>query len=265
MKILAIGDPHGDLEKIKKIPIRNVDLILLTGDLGKADLARKKFFENVERKQKSLPKKEYTKKEIKEVYDEVYDSSINILKYLSTFAPVYTILGNVGSSDAETRKDEKKYKIKLHYLISGINNLENVSLIKNGLRNINGLRIGFLEYFVDTSWIKEFQEKDKLIINKAKKESDNAKRVLKSFRNLDILLCHQPPYGFLDKVTSRYNPPKSWIGKHAGSKLILDYVRKYRPRYVLCGHIHEGEGKKKIGKIEIYNLGVAGHVLINID
>ena len=36
MKILAIGDPHGNLEKIKRIPVKNIDLILLTGDIGKA-------------------------------------------------------------------------------------------------------------------------------------------------------------------------------------------------------------------------------------
>ena len=39
MKVLVIGDPHGVLPK--KIP-RKVDLILITGDLGKADLARKR-------------------------------------------------------------------------------------------------------------------------------------------------------------------------------------------------------------------------------
>jgi len=35
MKLLIIGDPHGKLPK--KIP-KNVDLILITGDLGKANL-----------------------------------------------------------------------------------------------------------------------------------------------------------------------------------------------------------------------------------
>ncbi len=29
MKILAIGDSHRDLEKIKKIPIKGIDLILI--------------------------------------------------------------------------------------------------------------------------------------------------------------------------------------------------------------------------------------------
>ncbi|MBU4069864.1 MAG: metallophosphoesterase [Nanoarchaeota archaeon] len=52
MKILVIGDPHGKLGKIKKLNLKNIDLKLITGDLGKADLARKRFFENLERRAK---------------------------------------------------------------------------------------------------------------------------------------------------------------------------------------------------------------------
>ena len=48
MKICAIGDPHGELKKIKKVS-KDVDFYLVTGDLGKADLARKKCFENIGR------------------------------------------------------------------------------------------------------------------------------------------------------------------------------------------------------------------------
>ena len=44
MRILAIGDPHGDLDLIKRIPLADVDLILLTGDLGRADILRKLAF-----------------------------------------------------------------------------------------------------------------------------------------------------------------------------------------------------------------------------
>jgi len=52
MKILAIGDPHGDLEKIKKIPIKGVNLILINGDLGKADFARKRFLKMLKERKK---------------------------------------------------------------------------------------------------------------------------------------------------------------------------------------------------------------------
>ncbi len=52
MRIIAIGDPHGDVAKLRKIPLKGIDLILLTGDLGKADLARKFAFMNIERQRK---------------------------------------------------------------------------------------------------------------------------------------------------------------------------------------------------------------------
>ena len=42
-------------------------------------------------------------------------------------------------------------------------------------------------------------------------------------------------------------------------------IKKHQPKYVFCGHIHEAEGKAKIGKTEIYNLGVAGHKIINLS
>ena len=109
MKILAIGDPHGDLKKIKKIPIKDIDLILVTGDIGKADLARKQSFENSKRIKKGSQKKEWSKKEDKKAYMEIYNSTIEILKYLSRIAQIYTILGNVGTStDYQMKLEEKK-------------------------------------------------------------------------------------------------------------------------------------------------------------
>jgi len=189
------------------------------------------------------------------------------LKILSKFAPTYSILGNVGGEmlkDAEVKKDERKFKIKLPYLRKSISKLDNFHVTKNVIRNFDNLRIGFLEYFVDTNWVQEFKPSEyNKRLKKAKKETVKAKRILNNFKSLDILVCHQPPYGYLDKIVNP-SAPKHWDGKHAGSKVILDYIKKYQPKYVFCGHIHEGEGKVRIGKTEIYNLGVAGHKIINL-
>jgi len=265
MRILAIGDPHGDLDSLKKIPLKNVDLILLTGDLGKADFARKISFENQKRKQEGLPKLKETKEQKKAIYKEIHYSTINILKYLSKHAPVYTIQGNVGiPTRARVTKDEQKYGIKFPCAREKINSMTRVHLVKNRLRIINGIRIGFLEYFTDVCWVKEFKPKDyKKSMKKAKKETEKARKVLKNFDKVDILVCHQPPYGILDKVT---NPaaPKFFQGKHAGSKVILNYIKQKQPKYVFCGHIHEAKGNKKIGKTKIFNLGVADYKIINL-
>lgn len=264
MKVLIVGDPHGKLGKIKNLNLKKLDLILITGDLGKADLARKIAFENAKRRRKQLPEIEEDADFSKKVWKGIYNSSMRILKYLHKFAPTYTIMGNIWNTDKSVKKDEKKFGIKLPHLVKDIRKLKNVHLVKNSIRNINGLKIGFLEYFMDVSWFKEFNEKGKKRINQARKETTKAKKVLKWFgkSKIDILVCHQPPYGYLDKVSSKYNPPKDWIGKHAGSKVILDYVKKKHPRYVFCGHIHEAKGKKKIGKTEVYNVGFSGDYLV---
>ena len=264
MKILVVGDSHGS-EKVKKISLKGVDLVLMTGDVGKADMARERYFENIERKKQGLGELEYDGKFCRLVYREIYDSTLDILRYFSKKVPTYSILGNVGMrmvKNKEVEKEERKYDIKLPYLRDGLNKLKDFHLVRNGVRNIEGLRIGFLEYFVGTSWVREFKPSDyKKSLKNAKRETEKVKGILKNFKDLDILVCHQPPYGILDKMTNK-QAPKHWYGKHAGSKVILDYIKKKQPRYVFCGHIHEGKGMKKIGRTEIYNVGCCGDYII---
>lgn len=260
MKILAIGDPHGDIKKLKKIPKKGVDLFLLTGDLGKADLARKIAFENVERKKKGLPAMESTSELDYKIEMEIYSSSIAVLKYLSKFAPVYFIYGNVEPYDGE-RRDKKS---KVPWFPEKARKIKGVRIINNTIANFNGLRIGGLEYFVDTNWIEEFKPSDyKKKMKGAKRQTKKAQGILNRFSKsgIDILIHHQPPYKVLDKVTAKF-APKHWQGKNAGSKTILNYLKKSQPKYSFCGHIHEGEGKAKIGKTEVYNLGVCGYKII---
>jgi Icc-related predicted phosphoesterase len=54
------------------------------------------------------------------------------------------------------------------------------------------------------------------------------------------------------------------VGRHAGSRAILEYVQKQQPGYVFCGHIHESEGYQKVGKSQVYNLGCGGYRIIQI-
>ncbi len=265
MKILVFGCPHGS-EKIKKAPIKGVDLILIAGDIGRADLMRKMAFKNVERKKKGLPEIEYSSQQQKKAFMEAYSSTIKIVRYLSKFAPVFVIYGNVESSDAETKKLSKEIGAKLPLLTKKLKSMSKVRIINNKIINFKGLRIGGLEYFVDTNWVIEFKPDNYIErLEMAKRETDKVRRILTKFKDLDILISHQPPYGVLDKVTAKY-APKHWKGKHAGSKRILEYIKRKQPRYVFCAHIHEGKGKRKIGKTQVYNIGYNGeYILLDID
>lgn len=153
MKVLAIGDPHGSLDQIRRIPLRGIDLILLTGDLGSADLMRKMAFKNIGRKKQGLEEIEYSSAQEKRSFMEAYTSSMRVVRYLVKFAPVYTIYGNVESSNSETKKLSKKIKLKLPFLTDNLNAIRSVRVINNKFTNFNGIRIGGLEYFVDTNWV----------------------------------------------------------------------------------------------------------------
>ncbi len=264
MRILVIGDPHGDLEKIKSIPIDKVDIILLTGDLGSANLMRKMAFENIERKKQGLKEIKYSSAQNKKGFMEAYNSTLKLINYLSKFAPVWTIFGNVESSDKKTRRLSKEWNIKLPFMADALSKKKNVKIINNTVNDFNNLKIGGLEFFKDINWVKEFKPSDyKKEMEIAIKQTIQAKKYLTKFREIDFLICHQPPYGYLDKVTAKF-APLHWQGKNAGSKTILNFIKKNQPKYVFCGHIHEGVGEANIGKTKVYNLGVAGYKIIEL-
>jgi len=67
-----------------------------------------------------------------------------------------------------------------------------------------------------------------------------------------ILASHPPPYGHLDTVPG--------VG-HVGSRAVARIVETYRPKAVLCGHIHEAAGIVQ-GDVTMINPGAAkdGHL-----
>ena len=68
------------------------------------------------------------------------------------------------------------------------------------------------------------------------------------------LVVHVPPYGTrLDEVAA---------GRHAGSRVLREWVERAQPLYLFCGHIHECAGRSdQIGATQCFNVGKAGYVL----
>jgi len=264
MKIAAIGDPHGNLEKIQSIRLDKVDLALLTGDLGKTDNLRKQAFEFLNIKRPDPEQRSSYAEGFKKAFIQSHQTALRLAGYIAGFCPVYVVRGNADISNYDTRKFAHTFGIELPYLYQDLLKIDGLRLIDNRLAVFRGVRIGGIKYFTDISWAREF-ELDGIpkIKERAISDTQSINRVLDRFNKLDILVTHVPPYGVLDRVESATIPP-SWIGRHAGSKTVLEYIRRQQPRYVICGHIHEAEGYERVGKSQVYNLGAGSYKIIEI-
>ena len=76
--------------------------------------------------------------------------------------------------------------------------------------------------------------------------------VLNKFKKIDttqyyIFVTHSPPVKTkLDKI---------FWGGHVGSKVVRNFIEKFQPDLVICGHIHEARGVDTIGKTLVINPG----------
>lgn len=66
-----------------------------------------------------------------------------------------------------------------------------------------------------------------------------------------VFLLHNPPYNTKTDLSSS--------GKHAGSRILRDFVERLKPQIVFHGHIHEARGIDKIGETYVVNPGPAFH------
>lgn len=69
---------------------------------------------------------------------------------------------------------------------------------------------------------------------------------------VDIVISHQPPYGYCDEVPDYFSGRMS----HQGSRELLAAIDRVKPTVVICGHIHEGHGAASHHGTLIYNVSV---------
>jgi Icc-related predicted phosphoesterase len=63
----------------------------------------------------------------------------------------------------------------------------------------------------------------------------------------DVLIVHGPPHGYGDRCKN---------GDRPGCKKLLDRIREVKPKYVICGHIHEDYGLHELDGTTVVNASI---------
>lgn len=258
MKILVVGDFHGKFpENIKNIArSKDIELIISLGDYANADKIRKIIFKNWINK----PWYEVVgKKRAKVMSKESFDSGLKILNQLNNLGkPVYLIWGN--ADFYKERGTTKKSSLIPGFYEDKIKELNNLNLIEKKMISLKEFNMaGFGGYVDSTEYIKNSIDKNKkeqkIRFRRYKHDELNLKNLFKGLKlkNNLIFAIHSPPLKVFDKVTFYKNSPM--YGKHLGWKPYNDVIKKYSPKLVLCGHMHEHQGKQKVGKSLIVSVG----------
>jgi len=259
MKILAIGDFHGKFSgKLKKIAkSKEINLIIALGDYANADKIRKLIFKHWTDK----PWYEIVgMKKARRMEKESFDSGLKILKQLNSLGkPVYIIWGNTDFYKDYRFSDSPI--IMPGYYENKIKKMKNLILIDKKKSRIGNMDIiGHGGYLDITEYIKNPIDEDKDAQKiRLKRYKEDERRLKKLFakrkpRKPFIFVIHYTPYGYFDKITARKNPMH---GKHVGWQPYNGVIKKYKPKLVLCGHMHEYHGAQKLGKSLVVNVSAA--------
>jgi Icc-related predicted phosphoesterase len=279
MKVLIIGDFHGELSKKleSKIKKEKPDLIFSPGDLCGSEVMGEFFFEKIYDKNENEISLEdmLIYKALEMVSFEAGVSLVERLKKLKI--PIISIRGNwdptpfghdlsgeLDEDDLEfVKKFEKFQTKKFSFVDMGLKEFDNFILV-GGASSTSPQRVnkGMIEKLIKK---KDMTKKEaKKYVSILKKNWDKRQKlydknflqaieIKKRTGKKIVFLTHNCPYNTkLDKI--KKGPAK---GKHYGSYQERLVVRKYKPDLVFCGHMHENFGKDKIGKSVIWNSGSA--------
>lgn len=268
MKALVIGDFQSVFSKTleNKLSKEDFDLIIGVGDYAGIKDFMPYVFKCLSEVRKGNPRPEpedfFGKKKFKELLKRDNLAAKNILRKLNQFnKPVFLVFGNGDDEWYRYKFGKTKFSVKKsnRKFLENLKNLKDINYGNVRFKNINF--IGFGGYMdIDSFFDKEeWSEADyganhRRILRRKRSEKDLFKR-LKKAKGRKIFIFHYPPKGVFDIIKGEKNNPMN--GKSAGIGFFREAIKKYYPELVICGHMHEYRGIKRMGKSFVLNPGDA--------
>lgn len=242
LKILAISDFHGKFPRLLKED-KDFDIIISPGDYCSTAKIREIKFRNWE------SEKEWydiigRRKARRLVLESVRGGERVVERLVSYGKPVFGIPGNSDftGSDEEDWKTYQKNHYGEHTKHKNYKDIDMKRRLYKGFQLIGFGESSFPEKKGDPLLYDIWYGLLERIFKKRRK------------RIPVIFVSHNPPYGVLDKVGMKSSP---MYGEHLGSEVARDIVKRFRPLLCISGHIHESQGRKKLGNTVVVNCGYA--------
>jgi Icc-related predicted phosphoesterase len=160
----------------------------------------------------------------------------------------------------------KRLKAKKRNL-NFLKKIKNVKDINYGIKKYKGINFFGFGGYMDVSANDGSRDKEwQMAVDKRMKKAEKRFNLfLKKVNGKSIFVFHYPPRGIFDLIKDKKNP---FHGKSSGIDFYHRAILKKKPILVLCGHMEEYQGKKKLGSSTIVNPGEGSHgkfAIVEID
>lgn len=247
-----MGDFHGYAPSGLKdfVAENNIDSIISPGDFTDAEKTRKIMFKYYNEK-----KPWYEIIGMKKAREIIREENETTKRFLGTInkmeIPIYIIPGN-----AESLRPTKLSKDYYYSLIGVYGNIINnhKKILSLGGYNI----LGFGGYGPKPEIKVDILGKN--FTKKMKDKMENKENIIDKFFHKTepertLFLGHDMPYNTKFDIVTYSRAPETVKGKHIGDKILREKIEKYKPLLYIGGHMHEHQGKARIGKTTVVNPG----------
>jgi Icc-related predicted phosphoesterase len=267
MRMLVIGDFGGVFsEKLKKkLKKEEFDLIVGLGDYAGIKEWKPFVMYNLRAAKKGKPllspESFFGKKRFKNLLKKDEERAKYVLKTLDSFGkPVIFIFGN-GDDDWYNYPFARLWPVskKKQNFLKKLKNFKNITYGKKKFMETWFVGFGgYMDidaYFDRKIWKQDSLKKHLKRLKRYGKSKEKFFSLLKKTKAPRIFVFHYPPKGAFDIIKdTRINPLN---GESAGIGFFTDAIKKYKPQLVLCGHMHEYSGIKRLWGVLVVNPGDA--------
>jgi Icc-related predicted phosphoesterase len=269
MKLLVVGDFQGNFpERLRKrITKEKFNAIIGVGDYGGIAEWRPWVMKNLNDSKKGKPyltaEEYFGKKGLRRIIAKDEKATKTVFRKIDSLnRPFIFVFGN--GDDGWYRypftSHLPKLKKSLAKFLQALKNSKDITYKKGRVGNINFIGFGGymdIDAYFDRKTFPEAADRKRYgaRMRRRLKSKKNLFSRLRKVKGAKVFVFHYPPKGVFDIIKDKKDNPMN--GKSAGIGFFRDAIRKYKPRLVLCGHMHEYQGAKKLSGSIVINSGDA--------